>query len=62
MIKKIIEEDDAQYVGYVVENEVAVTIGVMPTEAALNAWLDDAVKSRAWETISELPDMYNQVN
>jgi|LauGreSuBDMM15SN_2_FD.fasta_scaffold484677_1 hypothetical protein len=62
MIKKIIVEDDAQYVGYVVENEVAVTIGVMPTEEAMNAWLDDAIKRRAWETNSELPDMYNQVN
>jgi len=49
-------------VGYVVENEVAVTIGVMPTEEAMNAWLDDAIKRRAWETNSELPDMYNQVN
>ena len=62
MIKKVIVQDDAQYVGYVIENEVAVTVGVMPTEAEMSAWLDDAIKRRAWETKSELPDMYDLVN
>jgi hypothetical protein len=62
MIKKIIIEHEDSFIGYVYENGVAVTVGIMLTEAEMNKWLDDAIARRAWETASELPDMYNQVN
>jgi hypothetical protein len=62
MIKKLIIEHEDAFIGYISENGVTVTVGTMPTEAEMNEWLDDAIARRAWETASELPDMYNQIN
>jgi hypothetical protein len=46
------------WVGYVYdpkEGEV-VTMCVMHTESECDAWLDDAIKRKAWLDESELPD------
>ena len=55
---KLIGQIDQMWVGYVYdpkEGEV-VTMCVMHTESECDAWLDDAIKRKAWLDESELPD------
>ena len=55
-------EEHNAYIGAVVIDGIVVTIGMMPTEERIKAWLEDAIAREAWVDASELPDMYDEAS
>jgi len=63
-MNKVIVEENGNYIGFVCEgnmdadNATVHTVGMLASVEECDAWLDDAIARRAWETKSELPDLF----
>ena len=67
-MNKAIVEENGKYIGFVFEGDAEAgdeltvhTVGMLATLKECHAWLDDAIARRAWETKSELPDLYDMM-
>ena len=66
-MNKAIVEENGKYIGFVFEgdaesgNATVHTVGMLATLEECDAWLDDAIARRAWETKSELPDLHDMM-
>lgn len=52
-------EDRNEWLGVVFVGRTILTAGCMATEADIQAWLAEVVRTRAWITGTEPPDLYD---
>ena len=57
-MNKVIVEENGNYIGFVCEGDTVHTVGMLASVEECDAWLDDTIARRAWETKSELPDLF----